>query len=152
MSLFHVLWLSLLFLLIMSCYFDFRYQFIPNTITYGGIVVGLAEHGIYQGWSNFFLLLLSIFILILASYVVMMKTRIGGGDWKLFIMICSFTGLSSLLFVLFVSFLIQGTVYLFRFAIGKMDLELIFAPSITISVFFLLLYQISFFISFPIVQ
>lgn len=143
-TLFGLLWVTLIIILVLASYTDLRSMEIPNGLVLVGILVGALEHGIFQGPHGFVVHLLSGFVWLAMGPIFSRITKFGGGDAKLFAMIAVYTGVFGVPLILAGAMAVQLMVFVIRFARGRMALELPFAPAITMGSVGLFLGQLIF--------
>lgn len=103
--------------LIAATFIDFEYQIIPDEITYGGMVLGLALSFIFPqlhhsasrikalsaSGSGLFVGGLSIYLTGVIGKLIFRKEAMGGGDVKLLAMIGSFVGFKNIILIYFLA-------------------------------------------------
>ena len=91
---------------------DWRSRRIPNWLTVGGSVLGIAVNGVLGRWPGIVhsLLGLALGLAVLLPFVLVRS--LGAGDWKLIGAFGAFLGPQELIAVLFVTVLIAGAMAL----------------------------------------
>ncbi len=126
--------------LIVGSFIDIKYYIIPDRISIGLIVVGIAfSYFLPIGIKNSLLgavggFLLLYFVAILGQ-IVFKKEAMGGGDIKLLSGIGAFIGIKGILFTLFFASFLGSIVGVFLILIGKKEItsKLPFGPYLSLS-------------------
>lgn len=119
--------------LIVATFIDFEHYIIPNEITYGGVVAGLALslaypglHGVNTMMSSFLHSLvgaltggLTLLLIAWAGEKIFKKEAMGMGDVKFLAGIGAFLGCGGALFTIFASSLIGGLIGLTLVVVGN---------------------------------
>ena len=121
--------------LIVATFIDFEHYIIPNEITYGGILVGLAlsaafpplmnASSVLQGLLQSFLGVLcgglTLLAVALIGEKIFRKEAMGMGDVKFLAAIGAFLGWKATLFTVFVSSMLGGVIGLLLVLLSKKD-------------------------------
>jgi leader peptidase (prepilin peptidase)/N-methyltransferase len=119
--------------LIVATFIDFEHYIIPNEITYGGILVGLALSAMYPPLMEQRTVLLSLMksflgvltggltllIVAIAGEKIFKKEAMGMGDVKFLAAIGAFLGWKATLFTLFISSLTGGIIGLMLILVNR---------------------------------
>ncbi|HEY3443923.1 MAG TPA: A24 family peptidase [Paludibaculum sp.] len=93
-------------LVLIAAFSDLRSRTIPNWLTLGGIVAGLAMHSYLTGWSGLQFSATGLGVAALVFLPIFMMRWLGGGDVKLWAAVGALTGATNLIVIfIFDSFL-----------------------------------------------
>lgn len=127
---YYLLWITMIIFLFSCLLGDIKKREISNKIVYPFIVAGIFEHWYFQGMFGLWTSLFATLVIFILSLLLINRFPLGGGDWKVYMGVASFTGINGVLIILWISFFIQGMIYIVRFYYGKMNVEVIFLPAI----------------------
>ncbi|MFV0344046.1 MAG: prepilin peptidase [Anaerocolumna sp.] len=111
--------ICLVFLLLLALSKDLKSYKIPNTIILIGYLFGLFFFCQEQEWTSIHKWVLSIFIPILILFPLFFIKALGAGDIKLFSVIGGFFGISYVINLIVISFLIGGILAVFQLCKNK---------------------------------
>lgn len=97
-------------LLIVACYWDFRYKKLPNWLTVTGTVCGLIFHYISGGFSGFTNALIAGLAAGGVLLILYLFRAVGAGDVKLFAGIGAIAGIHFVLFCMMYSVFYAGII------------------------------------------
>jgi len=99
-------------LVLIAAFCDLRSRTIPNWLTLGGIVVGLAIHPYLTGWSGLQFSATGLGLAALMFLPMFMMRWLGGGDVKLMAAVGALTGATNLIVIFIFDALLGGAVAL----------------------------------------
>ena len=99
-------------LVLMAAFCDLRSREIPNWLTLGGIVSGLAVHSYLTGWSGLQFSAAGLGVAALVFLPLWWMRWLGGGDMKLMAAVGALTGWSNLIVIFIFDAMLGGVVAL----------------------------------------
>ena len=102
--------LIIITLIFLSSVFDFKYQRIPNFITYPSILIGIIYHSYISGFDGFWFSILGTLAGIGLLLIPYLLGKMGAGDAKLLGAVGSYIGAKSI-FITFLFTAIAGGIY-----------------------------------------
>ncbi len=99
-------------LVLIAAFCDLRNREIPNWLTFGGIVAGLAIHFYLSGWHGLQLSSAGLGLAALVFVPIFLMRWLGGGDVKLWAAVGALTGATNLIVIFVFDALMGGVVAL----------------------------------------
>lgn len=100
--------------LFVACFFDYRYQKIPNLIPISVLILGIEESIRQGGMEDLAVYIVRVILVTAVLYPVFRIGGLGAGDVKLFGVSAGFFPMEKMIWFLFVAFLIGGVISLVR--------------------------------------
>jgi prepilin peptidase CpaA len=101
--------LTLIALILTAAVYDVRYRRIPNWLTIGGVLAGIALNSfIYRGWPGLQLSLVGLAVGFAAYFILYSLRAMGGGDVKLMAAIGALVGVRDWFGIFLITAIIGG--------------------------------------------